>query len=68
MIFSRRAESIFSLKVATIDFVLLKDISLFVVSKRDVCSRYLDSKSVIMLSESLIYLISKLYYARMLAQ
>jgi len=68
MIFSRRAESIFSLRVATIDFAPLKDVSLFVVSERDIYSRYLDSKSMTMLSELLIYLMSKSYYARMSAQ
>jgi len=54
-------------ELATIDLALLKEISLFVVLKRDICSRYLDSKSATVLSEPLIYLMSNLYYASMSA-
>jgi len=66
MIFSRRAKSISSSRVATIDSAPLKDVDQFVVSKRYVYFRYLDSKSATVLSEFLIYLISKLYCARVL--
>ena len=66
MISSKRAEFIFSFKVAAIDFTLLKDINLFVVS-RGTYFGYLDSKSTTVLSELLIYLMPKSYYARVLA-
>ena len=69
MISLRRTESISSSRVVIIDSTLLKDIDLFVVSRKNICSEYLDSKFVTVLSELLIYLnlMSKLYYTRVSA-
>ena len=69
MISLRRTESISSSRVVIIDSTLLKDIDLFVVSRKNICSEYLDSKFATVLYKPLIYLnlMSKLYYTRVSA-
>ena len=60
IIFSRRAKFVFSSRVAAINLALLGEVGLFVVSRKDIYSRYLDSESTTILSKLLIYLMLKL--------